>query len=98
VYNGIVYGSCVETDKWATKFHQASPEELAAFAAMPSEQQNESAPTRTPPEKPAATPTTALAVTDGPALSPTPGYGMLATLTCALVAILLISSKKKREK
>ena len=97
VYNGIVYGSCVETDKWTAKFHQASPEELAAFAAMPAEQQNESAPTLTPPEKPAATPATELVVTDRPAPSPTPGYSMLAALSCALAAILLISSRKKRE-
>jgi hypothetical protein len=100
VYNGFVYGSCDETDRWTAKFHRASPDELAAFAAMTAEQQNATAPALAPPEKltatPAATPGEVPVARDQPTPAPGPGFGGLAATASALTAVLLIATGRKR--
>jgi hypothetical protein len=102
VYNGYVYGCNVPTDKWTTKFHEASQEELAAFAKMTQEERNATAPTLAPPEKPTptptpeATPTTVPLATDRPTSVPTPGIGVAAAMTGTLAAILLFARRRGR--
>jgi hypothetical protein len=94
VYNGLVYGSCVSTDKWTMKLHRASPEELAAMPVAAPEQQNDTPATVTP----AATQVVQPTVNDGPTPSLVSGLDAPVALACALaIACFVACTGKKRQ-
>jgi hypothetical protein len=91
VYNGLKYGSNVETDKWTMRFKSTNQTPVTPGATAVPEQQNNSPTTVTP------TPTVTPVAADRP--TPSPGFGIdaMVALACALaIAFLSDHGGKKR--